>query len=186
MEERRFPELSTSRLRLREHRMGDVTAVYTLFSDPAVTKHYNVELLTDPQQALPILKRRIDRFYHRRGIRWAITLQNGSDQLIGSCGFNGWNRRAFNGEIGYELLPAYWNRGYMTEAVQAIVTYGFVNLHFHRNGAWITPENIGSARVLEKVGFQSEGVMREKGYWHGRFHDLQLFSLLKSEFSPND
>jgi ribosomal-protein-alanine N-acetyltransferase len=112
-------------------------------------------------------------------------MRNGDDQLIGSCGFNAWNKRAFNGEIGYELLPEYWNNGYMTEAISAIVTYGFANLHLHRIEAWVVPGNVSSARVLQKTGFRSEGIMRDKGYWHGRFHDLQLFALLKTEFQSS-
>jgi len=181
-----FPVLHTNRLLLREHQPEDAAAVFELFSDPVVTRYYNLPRLTAPEQAQPILKRRIDRFYHRRGIRWAITLAGAAEGLIGSCGFNAWNKRAFNGEIGYELLPSHWNRGIMTEAVAAIVAYGFSHLHLHRIEAWIVTENIGSARVLEKVGFQAEGTMRDKGYWDGRFHDLALYALLKADFSLPD
>jgi ribosomal-protein-alanine N-acetyltransferase len=178
----KFPQLETERLILREHRLdqADQLALFHIFSDEEVTRYYNVPTFRDVEEALPFLKRRINRFWTQKGIRWAITFK-GDDTLIGSCGFNSWSRRNRVGELGYELARPYWNRGIMTEAVLAAVAYGFESMDLNRIEAWVIPGNVASARVLQKAGFHAEGIMRQKGYWGGQFHDLEMFSLLHSD-----
>ncbi len=158
-------------------------ALFRLFSDRRVTRYYNVTTFTEPEQAWRMLQRRYDRFWQRRGIRWAVTLKD-NDALIGSCGFNSLNQKVQAGELGYELARPFWNRGIMTEAVIAATGYGFSRMGLARMEAWIMPENRASANLLLKVGFQSEGVVEGKGYWNGRFHDLELFSLLAEQWQP--
>jgi len=178
-----FPQLETGRLILREFRLdeADQAALFHMFSDRRVTRFYNVRSFTRPEQARAMLKRRYDKFWQGRGIRWAITLKR-DDALIGSCGFNSWNKKSQVGELGYELARPFWNQGLMTEAVKTITTYGFTKLSLKRIEAWVMPQNRSSANLLIKVGFQSEGTQEGKGYWNGRFHDLELFSLLAEQW----
>lgn len=178
-----FPQLETERLILREFRLdeADHMAIFRLFSDKRVTRYYNVLTFTEPEEAWRMLQRRHNRFWQGRGIRWAITLK-GHDELIGSCGFNSLNKKQNAGELGYELARPFWNQGIMTEAVAAATAYGFDQLGLKRLEAWIMPENRASANLLLKVGFQSEGIFEGKGYWNGRFHDLELFSLLREQW----
>lgn len=182
-----FPQLETERLILREFRLdeADETALFHLFSDSRITRFYNVNTFTKPEQAGIMLRRRHSRFWQGRGIRWAITLK-GKDELIGSCGFNSLNHKKGEGELGYELARPFWNQGIMTEAVRAAVTYGFTKLALNQIEAWIVPENRASANLLIKVGFQSEGVQAGKGYWDGRSHDLELFSMLAEQWEAGD
>ncbi len=182
-----FPELETKRLILRQFRLDDTDrqALFQLFSDQRVTRFYNVNTFTNLEQADVMLRRRHDRFWQKRGIRWAICLK-GNDELIGSCGFNALNKRKQSGELGYELARPFWNQGIMTEAVEAATRFGFAKLALSRIEAWIVPENRASANLLIKIGFQSEGVLAEKGYWNGRFHDLELFSLLAEQWEIGD
>lgn len=179
-----FPQIETERLILREFRLNeaDHAAIFRIFSDKRVTRFYNINTFTRPEQAWAMLRRRYDRFRHGQGIRWAITLQ-GNDEIIGSCGFNSWNKKKQVGELGYELARPFWNQGIMTEAVSAVISYGFTTIGLQRLEAWIMPDNRSSANLLIKVGFQSEGVLQGKGYWNGRFHDLELFSLLAEQWN---
>lgn len=178
-----FPQLETERLILREFRLdeADQMAIFRLFSDSRVTRFYNVNTFTEPEEAWQMLQRRRNRFWQGRGIRWAVTLK-GKDELIGSCGFNSVNKKQNAGELGYELARPFWNQGIMTEAVTAATGYGFAQLRLKRLEAWIMPQNRASANLLLKVGFQSEGIFEGKGYWNGRFHDLELFSLLREQW----
>ena len=182
-----FPQLETERLVLRELRLdeADQMALFRLFSDSRVTRFYNVSTFTKPEQAWVMLRRRHNRFWQGRGVRWAITLK-GNDELIGSCGFNSWNKKKKVGELGYELARPFWSQGIMTEAVGAAVGYGFASLALNQIEAWIVPENRASANLLIKVGFQSEGVQAGKGYWDGRFHDLEQFTLLMEQWRIGD
>ncbi|VAW33498.1 hypothetical protein MNBD_CHLOROFLEXI01-151 [hydrothermal vent metagenome] len=178
-----FPQLETERLVLRQFRLDDAdeTALFRLFSDSRVTRFYNATTFTRPEQAKALLKRRYDGFWQGRGIRWAIT-RKGNDELVGCCGFNAWNKKTKVGELGYELARPFWNQGLMTEAVKTVTAYGFSKLSLNRIEAWIMPKNRPSANLLIKVGFQSEGIQEGKGYWNGRFHDLELFSLLAEQW----
>lgn len=178
-----FPQLETERLILREFRLdeGDQMALYRIFSDSRVTRYYNLSTFTEPEEAWRLLQRRHNRFWQGRGIRWAITLKN-NDEIIGSCGFNSLNKKKQMGELGYELARPFWQRGIMTEAVTMAVDYGLTELALSRIEAWIMPANRASANLLLKVGFQSEGVLEDKGYWNGHFHDLELFSLLAEQW----
>ena len=178
-----FPQLETERLILREFRLDetDKMALFRIFSDSRVTRYYNLETFTEPQEAWRLLRRRHGRFWQGRGLRWAITLK-GNDEIIGSCGFNELNQKKHVGELGYELARPFWRKGIMTEAVTTALAYGFTELPLDRIEAWIMPENRASANLLLKVGFQSEGILERKGYWNGQFHDLELFSLMAEQW----
>ena len=102
-----------------------------------------------------------------------------SGQLIGNCGIRMASAGAHEADIGYELSPKQWGKGYATEAASAIVDFGFTELHLHRVWAWCVADNLGSARVLEKIGMRPEGRLREQrafqrqmvgpaAVWHAR------------------
>ena len=178
-----FPQLETERLILREYQLdeADQMALFRIFSDSRVTRYYNLKTFTEPDEARRLLHKRYGRFWQGRGIRWAI-VPKGHDALIGSCGFNALNYKTKVGELGYELARPYWQCGIMSEAVSAIVAYGFQHLPLNRIEAWVMPANRASVNLLLKLGFQSEGVLERKGYWDGRFHDLELFTLLAEQW----
>ncbi|MEO8393913.1 MAG: GNAT family protein, partial [Chloroflexota bacterium] len=118
---------------------------------------------------------------HRR-IDWGITLKEPQTGLIGRCGFNYILRQDRRASIGYDLGYAYWGKGIMTEAVRAMARFGFEVLNLNRIEADAAAENVGSIRVLEKVGFQREGLQHEQYFEWDEFHDLVLFALLKKDF----
>lgn len=170
-----FPLLETDRLLLRELRLLDNDALFQIFNDPEVTRYYNVVPFGSKEDSLTLLERRMSRFVKGRGIHWGITLKEDVNWIIGCCGFNAWFPQRRLGEIGYELGQANWNQGYMTEALEAIIAYGFQDRRLHTIEAWVMPGNHASVRVLRKLNFQSKGVKEGKGYWNGRFHDLEHF-----------
>ncbi|SEK25191.1 GNAT family N-acetyltransferase [Paenibacillus sp. OK003] len=67
--------------------------------------------------------------------------------------------------IGYKLTPEYWHQGIMTEVVEKVIEYGFNNLGLNRIEAFVEPENVGSRKVLEKIGFREEGILKGNYYW---------------------
>ncbi|MBK8984706.1 MAG: GNAT family N-acetyltransferase [Chloroflexi bacterium] len=176
-----FPVLETERLVLRQIRPSDTTAIYALFSDEAVTRHYGLETFTAVEQAAQRIAAMRQNYQKRRSIRWAITTQ-GDDALIGSVGLMNLRPKFFNAAVGYELAPAYWRRGVMTEALTAVIEFSFVIMALNRIEAFVVPENTPSIHLLEKLGFVHEGLMREYGYWRQAFHDLHLFALLRKEW----
>jgi [ribosomal protein S5]-alanine N-acetyltransferase len=169
-----FPQLQTKRLVLRELQLTDQEEVYQIFCDQAVTEYYNVDTFNSIEDSLALLERRMSRYRKGRGISWAI-IRKSDDAFIGCCSYNAWFKQRHVGEIGYELGRPYWNQGYMTEALQAIISFGFSTIKLEQVEAWVMPGNKGSVRVLEKLGFETKGIREGKGYWNGRFHDLIHF-----------
>lgn len=178
-----FPELLTERLILDDINRQDTRALFRLMSDERVTRYNDVSAFTDISDAYWLIDFLHERFAQQTGLRWAMRLRDGDGMLIGTCGFNVWHRRNRCGVIGYDLRPDYWNQGLTTEAVHAMVQFGFTKMALNRIEADLMAENHASARVLQKVGFMEEGTLRQRGYWKGQYHDLRLFSLLRVEYT---
>lgn len=175
-----FPVLETPRLVLRELRADDADAIYALFSDPAVTRYHDLDTFTAAAQAHEFIARMRQRFANRAGIRWGIVREN--DMVIGTGGFNRWNIHDRFAHLGYDLAQAAWGQGIMTEAIGAMIRFGFDGLDLNRIEAETMLDNVASMRVLAKCGFREEGVLRQRYFWKGAFHDMRMFSLLRREY----
>jgi RimJ/RimL family protein N-acetyltransferase len=113
-------------------------------------------------------------------VNFAITLA-ADEVLIGSIGMEIQDEHE-HARLGYWLGVPYWNRGYGTEAVKAVLAYGFDTLHLHRIYAPHFSGNLASGRVLQKVGMRHEGRLREHYVRFGRRVDLELYGMLESDF----
>ncbi len=177
-----FPILETKRLILRKLQPDDAPEVLALFSDDDVLRYHDLSPLHSLVEATNLIRRLTRRYQDFSGLRWAITLRNSDDRLIGTGGLNRITTHNMLGMIGYDLIPAYWGQGYATEAVRAVVQFGFENVGLNRLEAQTMLWNVASMRVLHKVGFTEEGILREWGYWKGAYHDLRMYSLLRREY----
>ena len=174
--------ITTQRLLIREFVTDDWPAVLAYQRDPQFLLFYSWNDRTE-SQVRDFLQMFVDRQAERprREFELAITLLRGGP-VIGSCGIRRKPENDWEAEIGYELAPEYWGRGYATEAARAIVDFGFRELELHRIWAWCIADNAASVRVLEKVGLQLEGRLREKRNFKGRWWDTLLYGLLRSEW----
>ncbi len=171
-----FPVLETPRLILRAATSDDAEAVFAIFADEEVTRYHDLSTFTSLEEALGVIERRARRFANGQGIRWGI-VRKGDNTLIGSCGFGAWDKQAHRAEIGYELARNCWGQGIMTEALQAILPFGFERMGLHEVVAEVMLQNTASMRVLTKLGFRDEGILPQRGYWKGEHHDLKRFVL---------
>lgn len=180
-----FPSLETERLLLTELRIDDEADLFSLFSNSSVVEYYDLDVFREHSQAANLISLFKSRYEKQEGIRWAIRLKS-SGRFIGTCGFNSWSSKMRNAVIGYDLLPEFWQQGYSSEAVRAIIDAGFMGAlscgELHRIQADTVPGNIASESLLLRLGFKEEGIRRECGYWKNKFHDLKCFGLLRSEF----
>ena len=174
----RFTRIETPRLVLRELRREDAEAVFRIFSDPEVVKYSDMDMFMNLEQAELLIERQRHRFEQKERFRWGIALKD-SDTIIGTGGYVAWNHIWYNAELGYDLARPYWGQGIMTEAVRAMIQFGFEHMGLHRIEAEVMPENTASVRLLRKLDFQEEGVLHERSFWKGGFHDLAIFALLK-------
>ncbi|VAW75288.1 hypothetical protein MNBD_GAMMA12-2717 [hydrothermal vent metagenome] len=183
-----FPVLKTDNIVLDEITQDDEQWIFDIFSNDEVTQYYDLESFKTLDQAKGLIELVQARFRASCGIRWAIRLV-GSETCIGTCGFNSWNKNYQSTVIGYDLNQNYWNRGIMTESLQSIIAFAFKGglacKDVNRIQADIVPENAASEKVLTKLGFEVEGLLRESAYWKDRFQDLKCFSLLRSDYIIN-
>lgn len=179
-----FPTLETERFLLRAFEPGDAADTFRIMGDPRVIRYFGQLPMTAPEEASQRVERIIAAFAEREGIRWAI-VDRASGQFTGSCGFWRLLKPHLRAEIGYELAPEWWGKGVMPEAAGAILAFGFARMGLHSVEAQIHPDNAGSRRVLEKLGFVQEGYFRENYYdlVEGRFTDTAVFSLLKQDWT---
>jgi len=175
-----FPQIETNNLVLREMELSDAEAIFKIYADNDVTKYIDLETATDLAQAKFLVNRRVELFRSGQRIRWGIARKD-DNIIIGSCGFTQWDKNFHRAVIGYELAKKHWRKGIMTEALEAVIYFGFQRMELNRIEALVMLENIASMTLLEKLGFQEEGILREYGYWKGKFHDLKMFSLLKRD-----
>lgn len=177
----KLPVLRTKRLVLRPFHAADAEAMFPYTSDPRVTKFVRFRThrsLAETRAAIRMI--RTGKAFQA----WAITLRQGGE-LIGACGFVAPKVEHARGEIGYWLGPQHWGKGYAAEAAKAVIGYGFQKLRLNRIEAVCSPENPPAARVLEKAGMKYEGLLRQYERIKGRFIDLQMYSMLRSEWRKN-
>ncbi|WP_421378506.1 GNAT family N-acetyltransferase [Bacillus salacetis] len=104
-----------------------------------------------------------------------------NNELLGAVELNISDFHNQAGDIGYIINPKNWGEGFATEAAQLVLRYGFEVLKLHRIYATCSPENAGSARVLEKVGMTKEGTMRDHLKMKDGWRDSSLYSILENE-----
>jgi len=180
-----FPVLETQRLILREVTIDDADVIFAIMSNPQVMRYYGAPMQSH-DEAVKRANGIRTAFQERNIVYWAIT-EKVSNSFVGSGGFWRIVKPDSRAHIGYELAPTWWNRGFITEAVSAMVKFGFETIELHSIEAGIHPDNIGSRRVLEKVGFVWEGYFREKYFDTGRncFIDAAVYSLLHGDWEQN-
>lgn len=170
--------MRTERLLLRPLEASDAPALLRLYGDPEVTQDYQIETLTRLEQAEALL--RTYRQFHRR---FALIPVGGSE-LIGTCGYILWDKTSHMASIGYDLARPYWGHGLMREAAAAVLDYGFTVMHLNRVSAQTKLRNVRSMKLLDELGFHEEGVLPQFSYWRDAYHDMRVFSLLRSSTVP--
>lgn len=173
--------LTTERLILRPPREADISAL---------TKYANNKKIADFTLNIPHPYLEKDAFHfiskvlydNEAGKRstFAITLKN-NPELIGCIGLK-IEQRFNHAEMGYWLGEPFWNNGYITEAIKAVLTHGFNHLHLHKIFAHHLKENAGSGKVMIKNGMKQEGVLQEHTYKNGKYQTLIVYGILAAEY----
>jgi [ribosomal protein S5]-alanine N-acetyltransferase len=176
--ENAYPRMESTRLVLRALKMEDADFIFREWGDPQVTHYMRDEQpLKSRQEAVEMLLPLQSPDLMPDFKWWGIELKD-EGQLIGTCGYCRWDKQHHRAEIGYDLWPDYWGKGIMPEALQALISFGFKNMDLNRIEATTHIENQRSQKVLAKLGFQKEGLLREYYCRDGIYNDQYQFSLL--------
>ncbi|MCK4449432.1 MAG: GNAT family N-acetyltransferase [Anaerolineae bacterium] len=177
--------LETERLLLRKMILSDAEDLFEYASDPEVAKYTTWQAHESIEDTKCFLNSVMDQHKNRHVAPWGV-IHKGDKKLIGTCGFVYWDLHNSRAEIAYALSRKYWRKGYMTEAVREVTTFGFRTMELNRIEARCKTENIASARVMEKAGMKFEGILRQHMFAKGTYHDLKIYSILKEEWTNND
>jgi ribosomal-protein-alanine N-acetyltransferase len=175
------PILHTTRLRLRPFTTHDTDAIYTLMSNAAVLRYWDDPPWTERTRADRFIARCHTLAQDGSGVRLAIE-RTVDGQFIGWCALSNWNPTYRSATIGYCFAEAAWGHGFATEAAGAVVQWAFTTLDLNRVQSGADTRNRASERVLEKLGFVREGVLREDCIVNGEISDDSVYGLLRREW----
>ena len=176
-----FQNLETERLLLRRVNNNDASQIFVLRSNAETMQYVPRPLVANIEEALEHVRMINDKIESGEGINWAITLKD-NPTLIGIIGHYRIKPEHYRAEIGYMLHPDFHGKGIVTEAIKAVVAYGFEKIKLHSIEAIIDPGNGASAAVLEKNGFVKEAHLKENECYNGKFLDTVIYSLLERNF----
>ena len=176
--------LETDRLILRRFVETDVEDVFNNWSnDPEVTKYLRWPPHSDISVTQGSMKRRLENYAREDYYSWAMELKE-TGQVIGTIGPV--SQREDSVEIGYAMGKAWWNRGYMSEALRGIIKFFFEEVGMNRVEAQHDPRNPGSGRVMQKAGMTYEGTLRQAGTNNQGICDEARYAILASEYENRE
>lgn len=174
-----FPEIKTERLLLRRMTTNDAEVILSLRSSEEVMKYIDRERTKSISDAKLFIDKIDASLDSNNGIMWGITFKEQPHELIGNIGYWRLVKEHYRAEVGYMLLPSFWKKGLMKEALLSVIDFGFNKMNLHSIEANINPGNIASARLLKSTGFMQEAYFKEDYFFNGAFHDTIIYSRLK-------
>lgn len=176
-----FPVIKTDRLILNALSLEDSYEMFLLRSDEEVMRYIPRPKLKSEEEVRTFLKQGLEIEKEGNQYTWAIRLKE-KKELLGTIGFYRiqWNNK--RGEVGFALRREFHRNQYMSEALKAILEWGYLSFHFHSIEAVIDPNNQASENLLLKHGFVKEGHLRENFFFEDHFYDSVIYGLLKSEW----
>ena len=173
------PILATSRLRLRQFRTEDADAMHDCFANAEAMRFWNRPVHTkriETERAVGSYIECTPSYYRF----WAVADAK-SDRCLGLVNYHDGHIRNKRAAIGYMIDPARQRQGLATEAVSAMLDFCFGELGLHRVQAFIDPDNIASRTLAEKLGFRTEGLLRDNLRVNDIWRDEMLYALLAPE-----
>ena len=174
-----LPVLESARLRLRTIRDDDAAALLVLHGDAEVMRYWSTSPWTGIEQAHAHLQR-VRRDREAGVLPWAVA-DRASDALIGAATLFRIDPVHRHAEIGYALGRAHWGKGLASEAVRLVLHHAFDTLDLERIEADTDPRNASSCRMLERLGFVREGLLRKRWFVNNEWCDTAFYGLLRED-----
>ncbi|MGN6384581.1 MAG: GNAT family N-acetyltransferase [Dyella sp.] len=178
-----FPpiNLACDRFSLRLLETHDAADLLAIFGDAEVVRYWSQPPWRGEEDALAMLERDRESFVDGQALRLGIVLRS-TGRVVGTLSVFNFSRANRRAEIGYALARVHWGQGLMHEALGLLLGWAFDTLQLHRLEADIDPANEASARSLQRLGFQREGLLRERWIVDGQVSDTVFYGLLAAEW----
>lgn len=177
-----FRNLETARLTLRPLAAGDARAYLDIFSDPETMRFWSGEPIGSIGEARKLLDLDLEWVASGEALCWGIALPD-TGVLVGKISLYLFSRQNRRAEVGYILDRRHWGRGLMSEALAAVLDYAFGELALRRVEADVDPDHAASLALLDRVGFEREGLFRDRWWVHGQWRDSVMLGLLAADYA---
>lgn len=175
------PVFETKRLMLRQLSPADAEDYFEIASSPVVTAQTTWKRHLILEDSKNYIKKIMQRYENQEEYHWAIVYQQ-TGKVIGRTGLIRIDPEHDKAELGYVLSHHYWNQGIVTEATRAVIDYAFCELGINRVEARCNAHNTGSYRVMEKLGLQFEGLLRQQLKIHGVYVDQRMYAIIRDDY----
>lgn len=172
----KFPTLETERLNLTQVKMEDADVIFKGNSTESSLKYIPRELFTTLEEAEKKVEYYLNGFEEKSVLMFKFCLKE-TGEPVGYGGLFNLTQPANKGELGYIIFEEYWSKGFATEASGKIVDFGFKELQLNKIFALIDPRNTGSQKVVEKLGFEKEGLLKQNDFAKGKYFDIIYYAL---------
>jgi ribosomal-protein-alanine N-acetyltransferase len=175
--------LQGERVSLREVGPDDATAAFAWAGDPRFFHYMAVEPVGSVAEEAEFLRDMQAQARARPRVQYHLgVVERSGDELIGMVRLGIVAPRFRGADVGYGVRADRWGQGFTSEAVGLVLGFGFEQLGLHRIAAVCDPHNIGSRRVMEKVGMLPEGRLRQDMRSQGRWRDSLAYAILEDEW----
>ena len=180
-----FPmeEIETERLLLRRMEMRDARDLFEYSRDEEVARYVLWEAQKNVSESRAYIKFMLRKYRAGDPASWCIVRKD-EGRVVGTIGYMWFQPENNAAEVGYSLARDCWNQGFMTEALTCVLEFGFTRLNLNRIEAQHECDNPASGHVMRNAGMKHEGTLRQRIYNKGRFADVDLYAILKSDFDP--
>lgn len=176
-----LPVLETEDLVLRKPQRKDVKDVFLYASDQQVARYVLWEPHRSPADTRLFLRDLRSRIRSGYPSSWVVVLRD-TGHVIGTIGFVWYSTDNCSAELGYSFSREYWNHGYATQALKAVIDTVFRYLPLNRLEAQHDVRNPASGRVMQKCGLLQEGILRGRILNKGEYVDTALYAILRSDW----
>jgi ribosomal-protein-alanine N-acetyltransferase len=178
--------IKDSRICLREFQLNDWIDVHAYASQEVVYRFQPWGPNTE-EQTQAFVKQILEDSHRVPRTRFVLAIvEQKTERIIGAGEINIRNFTNKSGEIGYIIHPDYWGKGFATDVANLLLEFGFGEFHLHRIYATCDPRNIGSSKVLDKIGMTQEGRLRDTLLINDGWQDSLVFSILEHEWEMNN
>ena len=173
--------IHTERLTLRRFLLDDVDSLYQNWAgDPDVVKFMRMSPHKDKNETKEFIKSILCKYDKMDTYRWVIVL-NEINEPIGFIGLTTISEYDMLGDFGYSIGKPFWNKGYATEALAAVLRYGLLETGFNRLEAYHSINNMQSGKVMKNAGMTYEGRAKQKYKSNAGFEDCDMYSIIKDD-----
>jgi len=178
--ERPLP-IETGRLRVRLVEPADLPALFEVNRDAEVTRFLPYATWESQSDGHAWLKRMMDLQATGTALQFVVALKE-TDKAIGTCLIFRHDEASARAELGFVLGRGHWSGGYMTEALTALIDRAFDGMGIRRLEAEANPRNTASGRLLRRLGFVREGLLRQRWVSKGAAYDVEAYGLLREDW----